>query len=220
MSRCRTPKDNAVMERFVRTFKEHRINGIKIQDQLDAELYYDSNFSSFKKLVNQYIKSLNNTVNKKTESETPKKAYDSVQNASRLMYPPIYTKAFSQVFGDNSRLVHIEKYKKENKDTKNYLADIAATQAELIDKTPFDTDEQNLVVNRIADQLNQMYALIQSNLQLTKQYIENAVEPIQDVLENMDKKIDTLLPKEKKNRTVQKFCLYYLLLYITFNRIQ
>ena len=204
MSRKRTPKDNAVMERFVRTFKEHRINGIKIQDQLDAELYYDPNFSSFKKIINQYVKSLNETVNKKTSPDTPKIAYEKVQNASRVMYPPIYTKAFSEVFGNDPRIVHIEKYKQENKDTNNYLADIAATQAELTDKTPFDTEEQNLVVNRIANQLSQIYTLIQSNPQLTKQYVENALEPIKEVIEEIDRKVDILLPKEKKDRTVQK----------------
>lgn len=39
-----TLKDNAVMERFVRTFKEHRIYGIKFQDKLDAEIFYNPKF--------------------------------------------------------------------------------------------------------------------------------------------------------------------------------
>ena len=48
--------------------------------------------------------------------------------------------------------MHIDQYKQENKDKHDYLAEIAAAKAELIDKTPFDIDEQNLVINRISIQ--------------------------------------------------------------------
>ena len=88
MSRSSTPKDNAVMERFVRTFKEHKINGIKIQDKLDVEMLYDPQFISFRKLVSQYVKSFNQRVNKKTSPDTPERAY--MQNKTVKILPTLF----------------------------------------------------------------------------------------------------------------------------------
>lgn len=43
-----------------------------------------------------------------------------------------------------------------------------------------------------------MYGLIQSNPEVTRQYVEEAILPIQDMLESMDEKLNVLLPKQKK----------------------
>lgn len=51
MSRHRTSKDNAVIERFVPTFKEHRINGVRIQDKLDAEVFLNPQSVSFRNAI-------------------------------------------------------------------------------------------------------------------------------------------------------------------------
>ena len=90
------------------------------------------------------------------------------------MYPPLHTKAFSDVFGKDPRLLHIEQDKQENRKTQEYLAEIAAAKAELIEKIPFDTDEQNLIINRISCQFDHLYTLIENNPQITKQYLKNA----------------------------------------------
>ncbi len=73
----------------------------------------------------------------------------------------------------------IEQYKQENRQTQEYLAEIATAKAELIEKTSFDTDEQNLIINRISYQLDHLYALIENNPQITKQYVGNALESIE-----------------------------------------
>lgn len=77
------------------------------------------------------------------------------------MLVPLHTKAFSRVYWEDPRVKHIEQYKQENIKTRKYLAEIAAAKVELIDKTPFDIDEQNLTINRISCLLNNLYALIQ-----------------------------------------------------------
>ena len=45
-----------------------------------------------------------------------------------------------------------------------------------------------------------MYGLIQSNPEVTRQYVEEAILPIQDMLESMDEKLNVLLSKPKKDR--------------------
>ena len=47
MSRENTLTDNAVGERFMRTFKEHRIDGITIEENIQSHLHTDPNFKSF-----------------------------------------------------------------------------------------------------------------------------------------------------------------------------
>lgn len=211
MSRRSTPKDNAVMERFVRTFKEHRIDGIKIQDKLDAEIFYDPKFLSFRKLISQYVKSLNQRVNKKTSPYTPVTAYKQNKMASKLMSPPVHTKAFSYVYGDDPRLVHVKQYQQEAKETHQALAEVAAVRAELVNRTPFDTEDQNLFMNAVLFEVEKLSIAVENNPQIIKQHVENAVEPlkedigeVKDGISVVDSKIDKLLPKPKKGRNVQK----------------
>jgi integrase len=45
-----------------------------------------------------------------------------------------------------------------------------------------------------------MHSLIQSNPEVTRQYVEEAILPIQDMLEGMDDKLNALLPKQKRDR--------------------
>lgn len=45
--------------------------------------------------------------------------------------------------------------------------------------------------------------MIQQNPEITKEYVEKAVEPINDSLEELHFKIDQLLPKDRKQREIQ-----------------
>ena len=56
MSRENTPTDNAVGEKFMRTFKEHKIHSITIEEKLQANSLNNSNFSSFRSVISQYRK--------------------------------------------------------------------------------------------------------------------------------------------------------------------
>jgi len=80
------------------------------------------------------------------------------------------------------------------------LDEIAARKAEIVDKTPFDDFNDNLLIKVIDERLNALYELIQINPEITQQYVEKAVEPINDSLEELHFKIDQLLPKAKKER--------------------
>ena len=71
-----------------------------------------------------------------------------------------------------------------------------------VDKTPFDDYESNLALQVIDDRLKSIYGLIQKNPELTGQYVEEAILPIQDMLESMDEKLNILLPKRKKERNI------------------
>lgn len=140
MSRQSTSKDNAVMERFVRMFKQHKIAGIKIQNKLDAEMFYNPQFLSFRKLISKYGKRLN----KKTFPETPQRAYKQNKTASLLMSPRIYTKALSVVYGDDPRLIHVNQYKQEIKETHETLEEVAAIKAELVNQTPIEIVDKKI----------------------------------------------------------------------------
>ena len=61
-----------------------------------------------------------------------------------------------------------------------------------------DTYDDNLALKVIDDRLNAIYRLIQSNPEVTREYVEEAILPIQDMLESMDEKINLLLPQKKK----------------------
>lgn len=82
------------------------------------------------------------------------------------------------------------------------LDEIAHKRAEIVDKTPFDAYEDNLALQVIDGRLKAIYALIQNNPEITRQYVEEAILPIQDMLESMDEKINILLPKPKRKRNV------------------
>ena len=71
-----------------------------------------------------------------------------------------------------------------------------------VDKTPFDDYESNLALQVIDDRLKSIYGLIQKNPELTGQYVEEAILPIQDMLESMDEKLNILLLKRKKERNI------------------
>lgn len=52
----------------------------------------------------------------------------------------------------------------------------------------------------IDGRLKDIYSAIQRNPDITHQFVEEAVLPIQDMLESMDEKINILLPKKRKQR--------------------
>ena len=80
------------------------------------------------------------------------------------------------------------------------LDEIASKRAELVNKTPFDDYESDLALQVIDDRLKSIYGLIMKNPELTRQYVEEGILPIQDMLESMDEKLNILLPKRKKER--------------------
>ena len=78
-----------------------------------------------------------------------------------------------------------------------FLQELAAQKAELLDKTPFDSFENQLAYEIIDKKLAEIYDLIQNNPDITKEYLNHALKPIQDSLEELHKKVDTLLTKNK-----------------------
>lgn len=52
----------------------------------------------------------------------------------------------------------------------------------------------------IDERFKDIYSAIQRNSDTTRQFVEEAILPIQDMLESMDEKINTLLPKKRKQR--------------------
>ena len=72
----------------------------------------------------------------------------------------------------------------------------------LFRSTPFDIFEDNLDVQVIEDRLESIYSLIESNPDLTREYVEEAILLIQDQLDNIEQKINQLLPQKPKKRTI------------------
>jgi hypothetical protein len=128
------PTDNAVAERFMKTFKEHKINGIIIEDLLTRCNLENPNFRNSRSILNQYVKSLNEKPNKKSLQLSPERHDKQSSMASMLMAAPTYPKAFSKHFGDDFRFDEISKFKTENSEVVSILNEIALKKAELVDK--------------------------------------------------------------------------------------
>lgn len=202
MSRANTPKDNPVAERFIRTFKEHKINNKTFQQELFHQIEINSKFRGYRKIFNFYVKDLDLKPNTKSKIMSPERLDTDAQIASMLMTEPNYPKAFSEVYGNDFRREYIDQYKLESIGVTSILDEIASKRAELVNKTPFDDYESDLALQVIDDRLESIYGLIMKNPELTRQYVEEAILPIQDMLESMDEKLNILLPKRKKERNI------------------
>lgn len=204
MSRHRVPRDNAVMERFVRTFKEHKIRGLTIEEYITQEKLKDPDFKTYRKAMTRYVKSINSKVNRKTNPETPLDKDRMASNASLLMVPPVYTKAFSKHFGDDPRRDHIINYKNQSNQVSSFLEEMAAVRAELVDKTPFDDPKIKKAFDLVSMQLDRLTAILQDNPREVKAIVKEILEPTEDKIEEISKDVKTLLPKSKKTREIQK----------------
>lgn len=201
MARENTPTDNAVAERFMRTFKEHAIYNTTIEEDISGALALQSSFNSYKACLNKYVKSLNLKPNSKAKAG-PQKQDTHAVTATMLMLEPNHPKATSAHIGEDLRLTYVEQYKAESIKVGSLLAELAARKGELVEKTPFDDFENNLALQLIDNRLNEIYSIIQNNPDTTRQYVMEAIEPIEDSLTELHRKIDSLLPKDTINRQV------------------
>ena len=200
MSEANTPKDNSVAERYMRTFKEHKINNRTFEQELAHQRSLNSKFRGYKGIFNLYIRSLNSKPNKKSKKKSPERHDLDSSVASQLMSEPKYSKAFSKHFGPDHRRSEIDRFKLESMNVSSILEEIAAKKAELVDKTPFDNYEDNLAIQVINERLQDIYALIRSHPELTREHVQEAIAPIQVMLEEMDNQLNVMLPKRRKDR--------------------
>ena len=212
MSRENTPTDNAVAERFMRTFKEHKVRGKTFEQTIQHLII--SGAKSYKKILNIFIQSLNNRPNKKTLLKSPERHDKEVLTASLLMSEPKYPKAFSERYGLDSRREEILAYKSQAYEVVSILEEYAIKKAELVTQTPFDDFETNIALELIDKRLMELYDLIQNNPLVIRKYVEDAIEPanesiqelqdeLREEMEILNQKIDRLLPKVKKDRQTQ-----------------
>ena len=76
------------------------------------------------------------------------------------------------------------------------LDKIVARKSEIVERTPFDDYDSNLIAEVIDVRLRGLYELIRVNPEITQEYVEKAVGPINRSLDELHFKIDRLLPKE------------------------
>ncbi len=107
MSRENTPTDNAVAERFMKTFKEHKIDGITIEDLLTQCILENPNFRNSRSILNQYVRSLNEKPNRKSLTLSPEKYDKQSSMAAMLMAEPAYPKHFQNILGTISGLMKL-----------------------------------------------------------------------------------------------------------------
>jgi len=207
MSRPNTPTDNPVAERFMRTFKNHEIENKNIQETIFDILIDKPNHKSFRPVVKKYIDSLNRKPNSKSVLKSPERHDNESKTASLLMSEPRYRKGFSAYFGCDSRIPVINAYRMENSKVSTLLEEIAAKRAEIVDRTPFDTFDDNLILEVLDQRLSELYGLIERNPDITKQYVAEALEigleSVEEKLDEVNSKIDMLLPNKKADRNVQ-----------------
>jgi putative transposase len=85
MSKANTPKDNPVAERFMRTFKEHKINDKTFQQELFYQIEINSKFKGYRRVFNLFTKSVNFKPNKKSGNKSPNKYDTDASTAAMLM---------------------------------------------------------------------------------------------------------------------------------------
>lgn len=78
-----------------------------------------------------------------------------------------------------------------------FLQELAVQKAELIDKIAFDSFKNQLAYGIIDKKWAEIYDFIQNNTDITKEYVSQALEPLQDSLEELHKKVNILLTKNK-----------------------
>jgi hypothetical protein len=148
MSRENTTTDNAVGERFIRTFKEHKIHGITIEEQLQTYLLIDPNLKSLRSVINQYIKSFNQKPNRKSFNRmSPQKHDTNSSTASMLMIEPTYAQSFSEHFGEDPRRHDVALFKSQSDQILSYMKEIAAKEAEVVNNTFLMITKQILTSN-------------------------------------------------------------------------
>lgn len=99
MSRANTPKDNAVAERFMRTFKEHKINNKTFQQELFHQIEINSRFRKYRRIFNLYVKDLGLKPNTKSKIMSPERHDTDAQIALMLMTEPNTQKPFQRFTG-------------------------------------------------------------------------------------------------------------------------
>ena len=82
MARENTPTDNSVAERFLRTFKDHKIYNTTIEEKLSNSIPIEPNFKSYRATLNKYVNSLNRK--SITSITTPQRHDNDVSTASML----------------------------------------------------------------------------------------------------------------------------------------
>ena len=149
MSRASTPTDNTVIEQFIRTFKEHKINDRTFQKELFYQIEINSKFRRSRKVFNEYVKSINFKPNKKSNFKSPEKHDIHSSTNSMLMIEPRYSKSFSEYYGTDFNWDLRNQSKTENIKVIGIFDEIAAKRAEIVDKIPFDLYEDNSTRNKI-----------------------------------------------------------------------
>lgn len=200
MSRQNTPTDNAVAERFMRTFKEHQINYRTMHTECQHMFRNKPSYKGYWAILRKYVNSLNNTPNLKTSQTSPERHDKSTTAASELMAEPLHLKARSERYGPDFRRDEVKHFSEQNSKVISILEEIAAKRAEVVNTTPFDHDD-SLVLQVIDTRLQELYAIIQSNPETTQKYVKEALQYTEASLEELHRKMDILLPKKQKDRT-------------------
>jgi GTP cyclohydrolase III len=98
---------------------------------------------------------------------------------------------------DQKEVKEVKNFQQANSRVTQHLNDIGTKYAELVNETPFDVSIQ--LTNRILqDQIEVLTDLIENNSGITREYIKATLSPIERGIEELNFKMDLLLPKEKK----------------------
>ena len=89
MAREITPTDNSIAERFMRTFKEHKIHETTMEEKLSNSILIEHNFRSYRSVLNEYTRSLNGKPNKKFRTSPRKHNLDVIVASNVTILPLI-----------------------------------------------------------------------------------------------------------------------------------
>jgi transposase InsO family protein len=212
MSRHATPTDNSVTERYNRTFKyhkyqqkflKHKLDGSTIQETIDITLKQNPKFKSYRSIVKKYVEDLNKKPNTKTKKDSPESKDQKVELASRFMLTPEYPKAYSERICHDPRLEEVKRYQRDTEGVSKNLTEVAAKLGEIVKETPF--DEENVKFRKhLQEQVKALTNIINNNSEITREYVIAALSPIEIGIEQLNSKMDRMLPRAKKKYNTQK----------------
>jgi transposase InsO family protein len=197
MSPANNPKSNPVIERFIRTFKEHKIENQTILESLLQEYQKNPNFNRPKIVVNKYVSSLNDKPNKKAKTG-PFISIESSKVSSQLMEPPKYTKAYSSHYGLDIRRNFIQDYRQQSEIISNDLISYYYKTSNTTLPIEISNEETKKVLQFFYKTLVQ---LIKISSDKTKSELDDGFANVQDKLAIVNQKLDQLLKKKERPKT-------------------
>lgn len=192
MAESHSPKRNAVAERFVRTFKNTKINQLTLKETIDQFLKNNKKFN-YRLIVSDFVTYLNKKANKKAIQ--PQKTSWKARAALALQTPPKHRQAFSK---SDPRLDYIEDFKNESQNTYDQMQNWYVLT--FLGHTSVSAETESIALQAILSKFLDIYQYAQMQNLIKLDSLQHQIENVQN---NVGEILTYVKPKVKKNSITQ-----------------